>query len=247
MASGPSGPGTQGTGAATKRSERLDKLVAVLVGVAAVVMVALAIVERADSSGAGAGLVSHLDDEQRVDASALVRWASMGNLMGRRDAPVRIVEFGDFQCSFCASLHHSLTELRMKYPDLIAVRWIHLVPVQGRSPSRTFAIASECAAMQGRFAAFHDHVFAMANHTGSFAEMSQIAAAIGVPAVDRFQACIEASETAPLVDAQTREAISMGITDTPTWFINWRAIVGSIATDSIEVAIVRELRPARPR
>jgi len=238
------------------QKNRLDTIATLVIGLAAVAMVGLAIADRvriprrASVAGSVADVLRRErgDGGQiRVGADVIVRWASMGNLIGPRDAPVRIVEFADFECSFCATLHGSFVEMRTKYPDLISVRWIHAVERSGSSPSRAYALASECAAQQGKFAAFHDHVFSQESHLGTDKEFYKTAELIGVPSFDRFAACLEASEGAAKVDAEAEETIEMGISGTPTWFVNGRPFVGVISPDSLESVIVRELQRVRGR
>ena len=85
--------------------------------------------------------------------------ASAGHTMGPANAPVRILEFSDFQCPYCARLQPTLQAIRAKYPDRVAVVYRHF-PLADHPHAMQAALASECAAAQGRFERFHDILFA---------------------------------------------------------------------------------------
>jgi protein-disulfide isomerase len=90
--------------------------------------------------------------------------SQVGNVMGPRGARVTIVEFSDFQCPFCGQAAQALQGVRERYPD-VAIVYRHL-PLEAHPHAFAAAVASECAAEQGAFQAFHDHLFAHQDSIG---------------------------------------------------------------------------------
>ena len=93
------------------------------------------------------------------------QWESIaraGNSLGANSAPVRVVEFSDFQCPFCARAEKVLRRLREQNPSTLRIAYLHF-PLTAIHPSAyPAAITSECAARQKRFQAYHDSLF---NHS----------------------------------------------------------------------------------
>jgi len=89
-----------------------------------------------------------------------------GHRMGPAEAPVTVVVFSDFQCSFCAVLMDRLRTIREARPDEVSVVYRHF-PIEGHQHAAPAARASECAAEQGRFEPFHDALFAAQDSIGA--------------------------------------------------------------------------------
>jgi protein-disulfide isomerase len=93
----------------------------------------------------------------RVRPDSLPREVA-GLSVGPDGAPLRIVEFADFQCPFCSVASTELRELRAKHPGAFTVVFKHsLIP--GHVYARGAALAAECAAEQGRFSEYYDLLF----------------------------------------------------------------------------------------
>ncbi len=82
-----------------------------------------------------------------------------GQLIGARTARVRITEFSDFQCEYCAQLQPALRRLLRDHGSDVAIVFKHF-PLEMIHPNAFgAALASECAAEQGAFQRFHDYLF----------------------------------------------------------------------------------------
>lgn len=98
------------------------------------------------------------------DQAALVADVEHGKLpsMGKKDAPVTIVEFSDFQCPFCKQfIDTTYPQLKKEYIDTgkVALYYRHLPLVQLHPMAMTFSHAAECANEQGKFWEMHDKIF----------------------------------------------------------------------------------------
>lgn len=174
-------------------------------------------------------------------------WAELrrgGQRLGPASAPVTIVEFSDFQCPFCARFARDvLAPARARYPAAISVMYRHW-PLSIHRFATDAAIASECAARQGRFEQYHDALFATQDSIGawSFQRFARIA---GVPDLAAFTRCLSDAEAAARVSRDRRAAIAVGAAGTPTFIVNGVVLgapLDAARLDSIVRASQREGR-----
>lgn len=157
-----------------------------------------------------------------VDAPDL---ASGVRLLGRADAPVKIVAFSDFQCPFCAVFHQTLQRVRARHPDRVAIAYRHL-PLDAIHPhARAAGLAAECAGEQGRFERYADLLFAQQDAIGKKA-WAGFASEAGVQDVGAFDACMAERRWAGRLDRDARLAEEMDIGVTPTFIIDGTLIPG---------------------
>jgi protein-disulfide isomerase len=153
-------------------------------------------------------------------------WASHGIWTGDTSAGIVLIEFLDFQCVGCRIFHE-----RVLKPVLADSMWegtdvsfvaMHL-PLRIHAHSRPAAIASECAAAQGKFSDFLDAVFASQDAIGvkGWGEFAQEA---GVPDLSAFENCVTSEWAHDRVVRAREIADSLGVRSTPTVMINGRAI-----------------------
>ena len=163
--------------------------------------------------------------------------ASAGQRMGPASAPVQIVEFSDFQCPFCATFRGTLAKLRAKYPDRVSVLYRHY-PIDALHPhARTAALASECAAEQGRFEPYHDLLFAEQDSIGS-KPWERFAAEAGVPDADAFARCVAEERLAAGVQRDFELAEETGISLTPSIIFNGTLVPGALSETELEKWII---------
>lgn len=159
---------------------------------------------------------------------------------GIDDAPVTIVEFSDFQCPFCRNVVGTLKEVMRQYPG--RVKWAFRdFPIASLHPkAHKAAEAARCAGEQGRFWDYHDFLFehqAQAN-TEDFKRFADQLKLDG----KRFALCLESGRTQAAVDSDMQEGARLGISGTPTLFINGRLMVGAQPLETFRRIIERELR-----
>jgi protein-disulfide isomerase len=158
-------------------------------------------------------------------------------VLGPDQAPITIIEFSDFLCPYCKRWHNeSLTPLLERYPDEIRLIYRDF-PVVGGFEA---ALAAECAGEQGDYYAYHDLLFA-----GEFEELNSDAFAsyaeqLGMNSEDLLN-CVEEGTFAGEVEADARYAAGLGVTGTPTFFINGIPLVGAQPIDAFVQIIEGEL------
>lgn len=178
--------------------------------------------------------------ERVADAAS---YAAAGHRMGPADAAVTIVEFSDFQCPFCRVFAARLDTLRRKYPKDVAVLYRHY-PLKGHAHAADAARASDCAARQGRFAAYHDALFAAQDSIG-VVPWTRFAVAAAVADTVAFARCT-AERGGGQLARDSADARRLGVRGTPTIVIGGTRLVGAVESDTLE-AYVRRILSARSR
>jgi protein-disulfide isomerase len=165
--------------------------------------------------------------------------AATGPARGKDQAAITVVEFGDFQCTYCRQAEDTLRQVLTRHPDEVRLVFRHL-PLPGVHPNAAIAArAGVCADRQGMFWAMHD---AMYEDQGALGEgaLKDTARRLGLN-TDGFSTCLAESSTQQTVDADSRAAQELGIGGTPHFFINGRPLSGSVPEDRFESIILDEL------
>jgi protein-disulfide isomerase len=160
--------------------------------------------------------------------------------LGPPDAPVTLVEYGDFECPFCGLAYRDLKEIRAQLGDRMRLIYRHF-PRPEHPHARHAAEAAECAGVQGsdRFWAMHDVLFehqqALEDH-----HLIEYAGTIGLD-VERFNR--EFSQHTLLRDVQDdlESGVQSGVHGTPAFFINGERYQGLTHADDLFRHLVRQL------
>lgn len=181
--------------------------------------------------------------EPRVGRIAEWRSYGSGGLRdGPSDAPVRIVEFADFQCPYCRRAAGYLDSVLIAHPNDVVLLYRHY-PIHRFAHEA--AVAAECSAQQGRFPAVRHVFFAQADSIG-VKPWTTFAREAGVPRIDVFQECMNASATNDAVTRDSLAATRLGVSGTPTFLINDVEIEGYDGAELMDRVITRALAK-RPR
>lgn len=158
--------------------------------------------------------------------------------IGSQDAPVVIVEFGDFRCGYCKRFQEqTVAPLLANYGDQILFVYRDY-PILGPDSLQS-AFAAQCAHDQGAFWGFHDLLYANQSQLNRVAFVSY-AEALGMD-VERFTACYDNGELNSAVIQDYNDGNALGITGTPTFFINGKVLVGAQPYETFAAAIDAEL------
>jgi protein-disulfide isomerase len=180
---------------------------------------------------------------QSKSATEVLAALGRGPTLGSPDAPVTIVEFSDFQCSYCKKFWaDTLPRLKTSYIDGGKVRFGYRHFAILGKPSEQAALAADCAAEQGKFWQYHDQLFK--NQGGlSFTEtkLKQFARDTGLNTA-AFGACLGAGKYKDKVERETASAAYLGGRGTPLFFVNQRLLVGAQPFDVFQKLIDEELR-----
>jgi protein-disulfide isomerase len=171
-----------------------------------------------------------LDLTQISDANELLRQAR-GETLGRPDAPVQIHVFSDFMCPACGHWAGQIeSQLKLEFIDPGLVQLTYYDFPLGGSFRYSFVAsrAARCAGDQGRFWEYHDRLFAT-QQSWSYAsdvptsQFIQIARDVGVEP-RAFEACLRSDAHAEVVTANRMLGETLGVSGTPTVFLNGRQL-----------------------
>jgi protein-disulfide isomerase len=155
------------------------------------------------------------------------------HIKGSPDAPIKIVEYSDFECPFCKRFHDTMNEVMDKYGDSGEVAWVfRQFPLEQLHPvkAQAVAVATECAAEQGgndafwKFADGYFDVTLTNNRTDIETVIPQLVQEIGLDQ-EAFQACFESGKYDDHIAADIQNAVDTGGRGTP-----WSVMIGPDGT-----------------
>ncbi len=159
--------------------------------------------------------------------------------LGPADAPVTLVEFSDFQCPFCQRVEPTLKRLRETYGDKLRIVWKDYPLTQIHPDAFKAGEAAHCAAEQGKFWEYHDRLFA--NQQALQADsLKKYAADLGLDAA-KFGACVDTSKYGDRVREGVAQGSRLGVSSTPTVFINGRLLSGAHPYETFARIVDEEL------
>jgi len=171
--------------------------------------------------------------EPLVDLAADVD-PTRDHVRGPIDAPVTVVEYGDFQCPYCGQAEPVIRELLAGFGDVRYV-WRHLPLNDVHNHAQIAAEAAEAAAAQDAFWPMHDMLLA---HQDSLRprDLLGYAEQLGLD-VDRFSEHIHKRAGATRIAEDVDSAGLSGITGTPTFFVNGRRHYGAYDIATLSAAV----------
>jgi protein-disulfide isomerase len=166
---------------------------------------------------------------------------SAGNApsLGPANAPVTIIEFGDYQCPYCKLWHEQVYDrLMANYPD--QVRFIYRdFPLPMHPDALPAAEAAACALQQNAFWKFHDALFSQAGGLGRPA-YDQYARDLGLD-LSAFDSCLDSHRTQSAINASAQYATGLGVDSTPTFFIDGIPVIGAQPYEVFQQIVDQEL------
>jgi len=158
---------------------------------------------------------------------------------GNSDAPITIVEFGDFQCPFCREVQSTLKAVMDKYQGRVRLGFRDFPLRQIHPQAQSAAEAGRCAAEQGKFWEYHDLLYANQGKLdqNGLKEQARTAALD----VERFDACLAGGRFKPQIESDLQSGTGAGITGTPGFFINGVPLTGAQPLSEFEKIIDSQL------
>jgi protein-disulfide isomerase len=163
---------------------------------------------------------------------------------GPEDAPVTIVEYTDYQCSFCRRYNRLiLPQILDDYEGEIRYIVRHFPLVQLHPEAGGAAEAAICAERQGRFWEYHDLLFAQERGL-STESLLYYADQTGLDPGE-FTRCLASGEPAQVVQDDMERGATYGVRGTPAFFINGRVVYGAQPLEAFKRTIDAALEEAR--
>ena len=157
------------------------------------------------------------------------------HIRGGADAPITLVEYGDYECPYCGLAEGVVRELLASFADDLRYVWRHLPLTDVHPHAQIAAEAAEAAAAQGAFWGMHDELIA---HQGDLTarDLTRYAEVLGLDTAG-FPAELRTAKYAQRVAEDVATADASGVTGTPSFFINGKRNHGSYDVVSLTSAV----------
>ncbi len=158
-------------------------------------------------------------------------------VLGKKDAPITVVEYTDYQCTFCQRFHvATFPDLKKNFIDTGKVRFYSRdMPLDFHQNAMKAAVAARCAGDQNQFWTLRDLLVANANQL----DPASILGYAGKLTMDQaaFKSCLESNKYEPVVKANLEEAARNGLEGTPTF------VVGKSTQEGVTGALIVGAQP----
>jgi len=202
----------------------------------------LAQVRRSRESKAKAAFLASLRDKAKIQILLPTPHVdvALGDapVRGKKDAPVLMVEFADFECPFCQQMQPQLDRLFKEYGAKLAFVMKDF-PLPIHPHAEKAAEAARCANEQGAFWPYHDILFN--DHKNlEVPQLKEDARALGLDAA-RFNQCLDSGQQAAAIQKDFAQAQQLGLTGTPSFFINGHYFSGVVPYETLREYVEQQL------
>ena len=186
--------------------------------------------------------------EQALTPSKALELSARDVILGDPKAPVTLIEYGDYQCPYCARFFVDAEQkIRNAYVKSGKVRMVFRNLAFLGTESTDAAQAAECAKDQGKFWPYHDAIYAAEHEDGEERNGNlnrnfflTIAKDAGVD-IAAFTSCFDSKKYVAQVQSDNENAHAVGADSTPTTFINGEKIQGALPFASFQAVIDKAL------
>jgi len=166
-------------------------------------------------------MINEISSTKKPTFSSLTDNASP--ILGDKNAPLTLVEFGDYQCTFCNNFFHETEKsIFVNYVETGKVKILFKDFIVVGQDSIHAANAAHCANDQQMFWQYHSILYNnwAGEGTGwvSSEQLNKFANTLGLN-IDKFSKCISESKWEELVNASHDDGVALGVTATPTFFV----------------------------
>lgn len=184
--------------------------------------------------------------QSQQPTGAGVPGAEPPHTLGPANAPVRLEEFGDFECPPCGMFHPILEQMKAEFGDKIQITFREFPLVPTHQHALAAASAAEAAGLQGKFWEMHDLIYDHQNDWKKEFDVRPVfeayAKQIGLD-VERYKRDVDGDAVANRIMRDGNRGHSLGVKGTPTVFMNGREVsFEDLPADKLRVVIQNELR-----
>ena len=156
---------------------------------------------------------------------------------GSDDAPVTLVEYGDYECPYCGMAHPIVKAAQRDLGDQLRSVFRNFPLAEAHPHARLAAQAAEAAGAQGRFWEMHDILF---EHQDALEPQDLVSYALSLELdIPQFKRDLEAGTHAKKVRDDFRSGVKSGVNGTPTFFVNGARYDGSWANKEAFISALR--------
>ncbi len=184
--------------------------------------------------------------QQQAPVAQGIPGAEPAHVLGPANAPVRIEEFGDFECPPCGIFHPILQQMEQEFGDKLQVTFREFPLVPTHQHALAAASAAEAAGLQNKFWEMHDLLY---DHQADWKKEFDVrpifeayAKQIGLD-VDRYKRDVNGDLVAQRIFQDGKRGHSLGVKGTPTVFLNGREVpFENLPAEKLRVVIQDALR-----
>jgi len=158
---------------------------------------------------------------------------------GAVNAKVTIIEFSDYQCSYCGAVEPTIEQILQNYPNDVKLYYRNFPLTQLHPDAMNAAMAAECANEQGKFWEMHNKLFANQGALG-VTNLKQYASDLGLDTA-KFNSCLDSNKYSSQIAKDQQDGNTAGVSGTPAFFINGLPLVGAQPFSVFQQAINSEL------
>lgn len=157
---------------------------------------------------------------------------------GAAGARVTLVEYADYECPYCQQAQPELDQLEAEFKGRLAFAYKDL-PLPMHTHAEKAAEAAQCAGLQGKYWEFHDEL--LKTKELEVAQLKTSAQRLGLD-VKAFDTCLDSGQQAKQIQSTLEEAEKLGLSGTPSFFLNGRYFSGAMKYDQLRQMVEDELK-----
>ena len=151
---------------------------------------------------------------------------------------VTLIEYSDFQCPACAAYEPVIEQLLKDFPNELRLVYRHF-PLSIHENAESAALAAECSKEQNKFWEYHDKLF-QNQQSLDIASLKKYATDLKLE-TKQFNDCLDNKKYQSIVQQDLQDGAAVGVSGTPTFFVNGIPMVGAQPFSSFKQVIDGEL------
>jgi protein-disulfide isomerase len=170
-----------------------------------------------------------------MDEFAVTDVTTNDHVLGQRDAPVTVLEYGDYECPYCRGAARDVHEMLARYPDSVRFVFRNFPIAQLHPHAEQAAEAAEAAGAQGQFWPMYELLLQPASRL-DLGSLLDYAADLDLD-LRRFRAEVTGRAHAGKIERDIQEGVQDGVNATPKFYVNGERIDGKLPLEGLEDAI----------
>jgi protein-disulfide isomerase len=166
-----------------------------------------------------------------------VEVANAADIEGPANAPIQLIEFADFQCPYCQKVNPDINKLRQEYGSKLSIVYKDF-PLPMHANAAKAAEAARCAGEQGKFWEYHNLLFTDRRLQPD--DLKQEAKALNLDST-KFDTCLDSGKETASVDQDRTEAVKLGLSGTPSFFLNGHFFSGAVDYKMLHQMVEQQL------
>jgi len=177
-----------------------------------------------------------------MDEFAVTAVTADDHVLGRPDAPVTVLEYGDYECPYCRGAARDVHEMLARYPGSVRFVFRNFPIAQLHPHAEQAAEAAEAAGVQGKFWPMYELLLQPGSGLG-LDSLLDYAADLGLD-LGRFRDEVTGRAYAGKIERDIQEGIRDGVNATPKFYVDGGRIDGKLPLEGLEDAIRAAVRTA---